>query len=250
MYSLTETGSAANDTQIACRSEKKIDDATLNKVARSCQVDREQVITVWDLETIYQVPLMLQDQGLLHVLTAGLGLDKLSLSEPRIQQGSALWDLWKKTVVPKQHWEPVNIVLVGKYTALDDAYISVRKSLEHSAMRCKRKLKLISVDSEHLEDETMRNDPTKYHRAWNTVCEAQGVVVPGEDGNQSRRDTALLTLHSRRLLDARHRRHDQDGAVGSRAQGAVHWPLPGHAGGRDGGGAQPLRARGRHVGRV
>jgi CTP synthase len=164
---------------IACRCEHKIDEATLQKIARSCQVDYDQVMAVWDMPTIYQVPLTLREQGLLDVLSRGLRLDKLALSAPRLQQGNLLWDLWKDTVVPKQHLEPVHIVLVGKYTALEDSYLSVIKSLEHSAMRCHRKLKLVSVDSEHLEDAALKKDPTKYHKAWNAVCEAQGLVVPG-----------------------------------------------------------------------
>ncbi|KAL1877085.1 hypothetical protein VTK73DRAFT_8893 [Phialemonium thermophilum] len=164
---------------IACRCEHKIEETTVQKIARSCQVDYEQVMTVWDMDTIYQVPLILRDQGLLEVLTRGLRLDKLDLSPSRTEKGAELWELWKDTVVPKQHWDPVHIVLVGKYTALDDSYLSVRKSLEHAAMRCRRRLNLVSVDSEHLEESTLHKDPTKYHRAWNAVCEAQGLVVPG-----------------------------------------------------------------------
>jgi len=92
--------------------------------------------------------------------------------------------LWKKTVIPEKHLAPVNIVLVGKYVALDDAYLSVRKSLEHSAMRCKRKLNLISVDSEHFEHDMQQKDPTKYHNAWKAICEAQGILVPGGFGSR------------------------------------------------------------------
>lgn len=133
-----------------------------------------------DMETIYQVPLLLRDEGLLNLLKEGLALDKTPLSEDRVKNGNVLWDLWKKTVIPEKHLEPVNIVLVGKYVSLDDAYLSVRKSLEHSAMQCKRKLNLASVDSEHLEPEMQKKDPTKYHNAWKAVCEAQGIIVPGK----------------------------------------------------------------------
>lgn len=129
------------------------------------------------METIYQVPLLLGEQGLLKLLQKGLALDKLALSPAMVQKGQALWDLWRKTVIPEQHLPPVNIVLVGKYVALDDAYLSVRKSLEHSAMRCKRKLNLISVDSKHFEHDMHQKDPTKYHNAWRAICEAQGSTL-------------------------------------------------------------------------
>ncbi|ORY69770.1 CTP synthase N-terminus-domain-containing protein [Pseudomassariella vexata] len=168
---------------IACRCERSLDDATIQKIAKSCQVEYEQVIGVRDMETIYQVPLLLEEQGLLRLLRKGLALDKPALP-PMVQKGQALWDLWKKTVVPEKHLSPVDIVLVGKYVALDDAYLSVRKSLEHSAMRCKRKLNLVSVDAEHLEHDMQQKDPTKYHNAWKAICEAQGVLVPGGFGSR------------------------------------------------------------------
>ncbi len=134
------------------------------------------------METIYQVPLLLEEQGLLKLLQKGLALDQPPLSPVMVQKGQALWDLLRKTVVPEQHLATVNIVLVGKYVVLDDAYLSVRKSLEHSAMRCKRKLNLVSVDSEHLEHDMQQKDPTKYHDAWKAVCGAQAIVVPGGFG--------------------------------------------------------------------
>jgi CTP synthase len=136
------------------------------------------------METIYQVPLLLEEEGLLKVLQKGLALDKPVLSPLMVQKGQVLWDVWKKTVIPEHHLAPVNIVLVGKYVALDDAYLSVRKSLEHSAMRCKRKLNLTSVDSEHLERDMQQRDPTKYHNAWKAVCEASGILVPGGFGSR------------------------------------------------------------------
>lgn len=169
---------------IACRCERPLDEATIQKVARSCQVDFKQVIGVRDMETIYQVPLLLEEQGLLELLQKGLGLDKHAPAPGMVEKGQALWELWKKTVVPELNLAPVNIVLVGKYVALEDAYLSVRKSLEHSSMRCKRKLNLAWVDSEHLEHEMQQKDPTKYHNAWKAVCEAQGVIVPGGFGSR------------------------------------------------------------------
>ena len=136
------------------------------------------------METIYQVPLLLEEQGLLKLLQKGLALDKAVLSAERVEKGQVLWDLWKRTVQTVEHLPLVNIVLVGKYTSLDDAYLSVHKSLEHSAMRCKRKLNLISVDSEHLESEMLKTDPTKYHNAWKAICEADSILVPGGFGSR------------------------------------------------------------------
>ncbi|KAI4869284.1 CTP synthase [Hypoxylon rubiginosum] len=169
---------------IACRCERALDEVTVQKIARSCQVEFEQVVTVRDIETIYQVPLLLEEQGLLARLREALLLDQLSLPPSLIHKGSNLWQLWKKTVVSKPYLEPVNVALVGKYIALPDSYLSVIKALEHSAMRCDRKLNLAWIDAEHLEDATLQSDPTTYHKAWSQLTIASGCIVPGGFGGR------------------------------------------------------------------
>jgi len=140
------------------------------------------VITVRDMETIYQVPLLLKEQGLLELLRQGLILDKLALPPSMVQKGASLWELWKKTVIPKECLEPVNIALIGKYVEHHDAYLSVTKSLEHSAMRCHKALRIQWIDAEYLEDSIQKSDPTKYHKAWHEVCTASGILIPGGFG--------------------------------------------------------------------
>lgn len=169
---------------VACRCERELDPSTISKIAVACQVENEQVVGVRNMETIYQVPMLLEQEGLHKLLREGLGLDKLPLEPKMVKDGQDLWDLWGKTVVPKKHLEPVNIVLVGKYVSLDDAYLSVHKALEHSAMRCGRKLNLVSVDSEHLEEDMQKKDPRKFHHAWSTVTDAKGIIVPGGFGTR------------------------------------------------------------------
>jgi CTP synthase len=78
----------------------------------------------------------------------------------------------------------VSITLVGKYTNLQDSYISVIKSLEHASLRCNRKLDLHWVDSSDLEPETLNTSPVKYHTAWKAVCSADGILVPGGFGTR------------------------------------------------------------------
>ncbi|KAF5006768.1 hypothetical protein FDECE_6890 [Fusarium decemcellulare] len=170
---------------IACRCERPLEKATVQKIARSCQVEYEQVITVRDIETIYQVPQLLEEQGLRDRLREGLMLDDLTLSQPFVLKGQDLWALWKKTVATSPHLELVNIALVGKYTALPDSYLSVIKALEHSAMRCNRKVNLVWIDADHLEDAMMQSDSNKYHTAWSQLTAASGVLVPGGFGSRS-----------------------------------------------------------------
>ncbi|KUJ09165.1 CTP synthase [Mollisia scopiformis] len=169
---------------IACRCERPLAKETILKIARSCHREVEQVLTVRDMQTVYQVPLLLEQQGLVTQLTSALQLDKLAISSALVAKGADLWKLWNKTVLPKQHLEQVNIAIVGKYTEAQDAYLSVVKSLEHSAMRCNKALHINWVDSEHLEDATQDSDPTKYHQAWLSVHTASGVVIPGGFGER------------------------------------------------------------------
>ncbi|KAG6163122.1 CTP synthase ura7 [Claviceps purpurea] len=150
---------------IACRCDTTLVDGAIRKIASSCQVDYEQVIGVHDMETVYQVPLLLHEQGLLQRLTSGLELGKLSMSPAVRENGAALWELWKKTVIVPKGSTPVQIAMVGKYTSVLDSYLSVIKALEHAAMRCRRKLSLLPVDSEHLKASTQKSDPAKYHKA-------------------------------------------------------------------------------------
>ncbi len=161
-----------------------LDDSTTRKIASSCQVDLEQVIGVHDMDTIYEVPLLLQDQGFVQRLQKGLELDKLSLPASAISKGSDLWNLWKTTVVVPKDLPPVEIALVGKYTSMMDSYLSVTKALEHAAMRCKRRLKLVPVDSEQLDEDFKKKDPAKYEEAWAMVKKSQGIVVPGGFGSR------------------------------------------------------------------
>ncbi|KAF2426570.1 CTP synthase [Tothia fuscella] len=168
---------------IACRCVTPLEPSTVEKIAHFCFVDVEQVIVVRDMPSIYQVPVLLQDQGLVPLLRNGLKLDDLTLSPQLISKGDQIWNQWTNLTTPNQQfYDAVPIALVGKYTEFHDSYLSVTKSLEHCAMRCKRKLQIKWVDSEHLEPQYQRKDPAKFHNAWHEVCTAAGVLVPGGFG--------------------------------------------------------------------
>ncbi|KAK0735845.1 CTP synthase N-terminus-domain-containing protein [Apiosordaria backusii] len=169
---------------VACRCDASLDQATINKIAFSCQVDLDQVIGVHDMETIYQVPVLLEEQGLLTLLRKGLDLDRLPLDAARKAEGAKLWDLWQKTIDVPKNLPPVELALVGKYTSHMDSYLSTVKALEHASMHVKRKLNLTNVDSEHLEESMLQKDPSKYKAAWAVLDKVQGIIVPGGFGNR------------------------------------------------------------------
>lgn len=147
-------------------------------------VDTEQVVMVKDMPSTYQVPLLLEHQGLIPLLRKILDLESVDVSPALVQKGKLMWAQWKSLTEKDQHPDTVTIVLVGKYIELHDSYLSVIKSLEHSAMRCRKTLDLQWVDAEHLEQKASTEDPAKFHKAWHMVCTAQGILVPGGFGQR------------------------------------------------------------------
>ena len=171
--------------QIACRCETDLDPPVVDKIAQFCQVEREQVVVVRDMPTVYQVPYLLEKQGLIPVLRNILDLEHFTVTPELREKGSRIWQQWKSLTVNNPQLydpEPVSIALVGKYIELHDSYLSVIKSLEHSAMRCRRKLKILWVDAEHLENHVKISDPAKHYNAWVDVTKANGILVPGGFG--------------------------------------------------------------------
>jgi CTP synthase len=169
---------------VACRCETPLAEPTIAKLALHCQVESEQVLVVRDMPTIYQVPLLLSEQKLIPQLRSKLALDQITITPAMAAQGTALWNLWKSVVTPT-YQEEVKIALVGKYVTCQDAYLSVVKALEHSAMRIRKKLNLMWIDSEDLEP-TNGGGPAqaKYHKAWHDVSTASGIIVPGGFGHR------------------------------------------------------------------
>lgn len=145
-----------------------------------CQVDPEQVVAVHNVPSTYHVPLLLEQQGLIETIRKILNLDDLEKSKTLIDRGQRTWIEWKKLTTQQERlFESVTIALVGKYTNLHDSYLSVIKSLEHSAMRCGKKLKLVWVNAENLEPQAQLDNPAEFHKAWHEVCTADGILVPG-----------------------------------------------------------------------
>ncbi|KAI1625004.1 CTP synthase [Exophiala viscosa] len=172
---------------IACRCQERIVEATANKIAMFCQVEPSQVIAVHDVESTYHVPLLLQKQGLVDQIRELFRLDTSSIPQALVKKGEATWHDWNALTTSQERFlesETINIALVGKYTNLHDSYLSVSKSLEHSAMACHRKLKTVWIDASNLEKATLEASPESYHKAWHDLCTADGVLVPGGFGHR------------------------------------------------------------------
>jgi len=148
---------------IICRSDQPISEGIRDKISLFCDVEREAVISLPTVSTIYEVPLILEESGL-----GQLVVDKLGLTA-RLADLSQWQELVTRLKTPR---EPVNIALVGKYVELKDAYFSVREALQHAALYHTRDVNLIWVHSEDLEGD---GSEAPLHTA-------QGIIVPGGFG--------------------------------------------------------------------
>ncbi len=148
---------------IICRSDYPISQEVRNKISLFCDVERKAVIPMPTVSTIYEVPLVLEAEGLGQLI-----IDKLGL-KPR----SSDLKQWQEMVnLIKTPREPVNIALVGKYVELRDAYFSVREALQHAALHHGKDIALHWVPSETLETDG----------DYSVLRSAQGILVPGGFG--------------------------------------------------------------------
>ncbi|GAP89052.1 putative CTP synthase [Rosellinia necatrix] len=168
---------------IACRCEKPLDDGTVRKISLHCQVEMDQVVVVRDMPTIYQVPLLLHEQKLVPLLLSRMSLSTESIPSHRAAKGDELWKAWS-IAATAEHKATVKIALVGKYVSSPDAYMSVTKALEHSAMHLRLNLQLLWINAEHLEPGMQSSEPEKYQKAWDTLHTASGLIVPGGFGKR------------------------------------------------------------------
>ena len=147
---------------ILCRSDREISEGIKDKISLFCDVDKEAVISLVTSETIYEVPLLLEEAGLGNFIVGRLGLEAK-------ESNLDTWrDLVNRLKAPK---EPVIIGLVGKYVELQDAYYSVREALCHAALAHNREVKIEWLDSEKLEGNNYDN-----------LRQIQGIIVPGGFG--------------------------------------------------------------------
>ena len=147
---------------IVARADRPIPDDVREKIALFCDVDTEAVISMPTADSIYQVPLILEEAGLGDYLARELGL------EPE-----ADLDEWRDLVDQIQRpRKPLRIAVVGKYVELPDAYMSVLESLTHAGLWHDVEPEIVWVNAETVS-------PSELSRVLRTVS---GIVVPGGFG--------------------------------------------------------------------
>ena len=132
---------------LVLRTEKDIPPSVRRKVAQFCNVSPEAVIQSIDLPSIYEVPVMMEEQGLDRIVLEKTGMP--SEGEPDLSA-------WKKFLRHVENArEEITIGLVGKYVELQDAYKSISESLSHAAAYNDRRLRLVYVHSEKVTRENV-----------------------------------------------------------------------------------------------
>ena len=148
---------------IVARSDYPVPDDLKDKIALFCDVDRRAVIPLETAESIYEVPLILEEAGLGEFVAERLGFGH---REPDL-------DEWRDMVARAKAAAPeIKIGVVGKYVGLEDAYISVRESLHHAAWHHHVRASIEWIDSELFESA----DPAP------SLSHLDGIVVPGGFG--------------------------------------------------------------------
>jgi CTP synthase len=163
---------------IVCRSEKDLSKDLRNKIGLFCNVEGRAVIPNLDADVLYEVPLMLHEEGL-----DTLVCEKLKLECGEGDNGSWIEMVHKMKNLKKS----VKIALVGKYVELHDAYISVVEALSHGGLANDADVEIKWVNAIHLNEENVKEK----------LEGVDGILVPGGFGNRGIEGKILAVSYAR-----------------------------------------------------
>ena len=163
---------------IVCRSEQPLDQGLKDKIALFCNVPNSHVLQNLDVEYLYEAPLAMEQENLAKVVCESL---KLDCPDPDLTD-------WKQMVNDLRHpTQEVRIALVGKYTALHDAYISVVEALKHGGIPLHTTIDIKWVDSEELTTDNVGE----------LLGDVNGILVPGGFGIRGVEGKILAARYAR-----------------------------------------------------
>ncbi|NQE36252.1 CTP synthase [Microcoleus asticus] len=154
---------------LVCRCDRPLSLGMKQKLSEFCNVPEECVITAQDAKSIYEVPLMMEQEGLAE---QSINLLQLEPRQPHLTQ----WQTLVKRLYSPNH--KIDIALVGKYVRLNDAYLSVVEALRHAAISIGCDLNLHWINSEDLESGNLEN----YLKDINGILVPGGFGIRGVDG--------------------------------------------------------------------
>ena len=148
---------------LVCRSDEEFDNGIKSKLSLHCDVKLQRIFSLETLDTIYAVPITLESQDMGDKISEFLNLKK---NKSDLIQ-------WKKMVsVIRNDKKNLNIGIIGKYTSLEDSYLSVKEALLHAALNQELNLNIEWISS----DEINEDDPGKI------LGKLSGIVIPGGFG--------------------------------------------------------------------
>lgn len=149
---------------LLCRADRPIPEDECAKISLFANVPEDAVISVWDVDTIYKIPQMLNDQG----------LDKIVCEKLAIDPPPADLAVWNKLVYALEHPQhEVTIGMVGKYVDLTESYKSLIEALRHAGIHTKSCVKIEYIDSEEVEA-----------HGTDVLAKFDAILVPGGFGKR------------------------------------------------------------------
>ena len=152
---------------LVCRADTKIPDRMKEKIALFCNVRKENVIENSTVSNLYEVPLMLEREGLANAVCR-----KLDLTNQAPDNNE--WEEMIEKIKAIKPEERVNIAIVGKYTKLEDSYLSVVESLHHAGFANDINVNISFIDSEKINVDNVKEK----------LSDIKGIIVPGGFGSR------------------------------------------------------------------
>lgn len=162
---------------IVARSEDPLEDSARRKISLFTNVPEEAVISAYDVEDTYEVPLMLEKEGLPAYLARRLGLPE---REPDLEAWREMVEKYKSLT------DTVEIAIVGKYVKLADSYLSIKEALKHSSVANDVKVKIRWIEAEDVERQGVK-----------LLEGVDGIIVPGGFGARGTEGKMMAIRYAR-----------------------------------------------------
>lgn len=150
---------------IVCRSDREISSDIRSKIALFCNIAPDCVIQNLNADSLYQVPLMLEEEGLCRAVLKTLGMEQ---REPRLAEWSAMVERERSPECS------CSVAIVGKYIELHDAYLSIVEALKHAGIANKADVKINWINSETVNE----------HNVASILSSSDAILVPGGFGER------------------------------------------------------------------
>ncbi|KAL8159072.1 hypothetical protein V2J09_000609 [Rumex salicifolius] len=175
---------------LACRSAEPLLDNTKEKLSQFCHVPDANILNIHDVPNIWHVPLLLRNQNAHKAVLKQLNLLDVAQT-PDLQEWTTRAETYDSIT------NTVRIALVGKYVGLTDSYLSVVKALLHACIACALKPSVDWIAASDLEEDSEKEKPEEYKKAWNTLRGADCILVPGGFGDRGINGMILAANYAR-----------------------------------------------------